>query len=55
MTVVTEWRWFNQAVVESIYVDVGGEVGDVVLAEPFKTLLDDGLASIIHIPAAEGQ
>ena len=39
----TERRWLNQAVVESIHVDVGGEVRKVLLAEPIRTLLDDGL------------
>jgi site-specific DNA recombinase len=41
----TERRWFNQAVVESIHVDVGGEIRKVTLAEPFRTLLDSGLVS----------
>ena len=36
----TERRWINQAVVESIHVDVGGEIRKVILAEPFRTLLD---------------
>ncbi|MGD0880105.1 MAG: recombinase family protein [Acidimicrobiales bacterium] len=43
----TERRWFNQAVVESIHVDVGGEVKRVALAQPFGTLLDSGLVDAV--------
>ncbi|MGH7866360.1 MAG: hypothetical protein ACREP9_01740 [Candidatus Dormibacteraceae bacterium] len=39
----TERRWFNRATVESIGVDVDGEIKKAVLAEPFRTLVDDGL------------
>jgi len=43
----TERRWFNQAVVESIHVDVDGEVKRVALAQPFGTLLDSGLVEAV--------
>ncbi len=36
-----ERRWFNQGIVKAIGVDVDG-VKSVVLAEPFRTILDDG-------------
>ena len=36
-------RLFNQAVLEWVKVDVYGQLAQVKLAEPFKTLLDEGL------------
>jgi hypothetical protein len=38
-------RWFHQAVVESIHVDVDGEIKRVGLAEPFRSILDAGLVT----------
>jgi hypothetical protein len=38
-----ERRWFNRAVVERIEVDIDGEVRSVVVAEPFRTLVDKRL------------
>jgi site-specific DNA recombinase len=40
----TERRWFNEAVVERIDVDVDGNI-KVQLAEPFRSVLDAGLMS----------
>ena len=34
-----ERRWFNQAILESVHVDVDGRIENVVLAEPFRTFL----------------
>jgi hypothetical protein len=41
----TERRWFNQAVLESVHVDVEGRLTRVELAEPFKTILDQDLGA----------
>jgi len=36
-------RWFNQAIFESVHVDVEREITHVELAQPFKLLLDQDL------------
>jgi hypothetical protein len=41
----TERRLFNQAVLESVHVDVEGRLTRVELAEPFKTILDQDLGA----------